>query len=443
MQTIKSIHITLHRFTIYMIFSGTNLLAITKQLCLTAVSIAMFALTATAAVDVKNGESLFKANCTSCHAVNRQVVGPALKGIEARRDEAWIIKWVKNPSAVIKSGDKYAVELYNKYNQSQMTAFPQFSDDDIRSIVAYVKEEAAKGDAPVAAADGADGAVVADGKAVNDTPTSLTFIGLIILALVLIGVIFVLNKVISTLERLLMAKNGVTALEIAAAEHSSDTMARLKDLTASNKFKFFGTLLVIFSVSVYGWNTLQAVGVEKGYQPKQPIAFSHELHAGKYQINCQYCHSGAYKSKNAGIPSANICMNCHNYVKPESEQIQKIYTALDYNPETKVYGPNQKPIEWVRIHNLPDFAYFPHAQHTKVAGIACQKCHGNVQNMKEVYQYSELTMGWCINCHRETEVNYKDNAYYDKIVAAHEAVKKGEKITAASLGGLECAKCHY
>ena len=143
-------------------------------------------------------------------------------------------------------------------------------------------------------------------------------------------------------------------------------------------------------------------------------------------------------------------MNCHNYVQARekyngeiSPEIQKIYTALDYNPDTKVYGSNQKPVEWIRIHNLPDLAYFNHAQHVAVAGIECQKCHGPIQNMEEVYQYAPLTMKWCINCHRETEVNAKDNAYYDKLIAAHESLKKGEKVTAAVLGGLECGKCHY
>jgi len=188
---------------------------------------------------------------------------------------------------------------------------------------------------------------------------------------------------------------------------------------------------------------MQTIGVQKGYKPEQPIHFSHELHAGTYKINCQYCHSGAYKSKNASIPSANVCMNCHSYVKPESPEIQKIYKALDFDPATRTYGKNQKPIQWVRIHNLPDFAYFNHSQHVKVAGVKCQKCHGPIETMKEVAQHSDLTMGWCVNCHRETEVNSKGNAYYDNIIAKHEAIKKGVKITAAEMGGIECAKCHY
>jgi predicted CXXCH cytochrome family protein len=194
------------------------------------------------------------------------------------------------------------------------------------------------------------------------------------------------------------------------------------------------------------WET----GVHTGYQPVQPIKFSHQLHAGVNKIDCQYCHSGAATSKNASIPSLNVCMNCHNYVTASekydgktSPEIMKIYSALDYNEETKQYGNNTKPVEWIRIHNLPDLAYFNHSQHVSVAGIECQKCHGPIQTMEEVYQYSPLTMKWCINCHKQTEVNHKDNPYYDKLIAAHDKLKKGEKVTAAVLGGLECAKCHY
>jgi predicted CXXCH cytochrome family protein len=182
----------------------------------------------------------------------------------------------------------------------------------------------------------------------------------------------------------------------------------------------------------------------------QPIKFSHQLHAGVNKIDCQYCHTGAFTSKNASIPSLNVCMNCHNYVTASdkydgktSPEIQKIYHALDYNETTKQYGSNTKPVEWIRIHNLPDLAYFNHSQHVSVAGIECQKCHGPIQTMEEVYQYSPLTMKWCVNCHKETEVNHKDNPYYDRLIAAHDKLKKGEKVTAAVLGGLECSKCHY
>ena len=156
-------------------------------------------------------------------------------------------------------------------------------------------------------------------------------------------------------------------------------------------------------------------GVQQGYQPTQPIAFSHEIHAGQYEIECQYCHTGVMISKSANIPSANICMNCHTAIKTESKEIAKIYKAIDYDPETGEYGDNVKPIEWVRVHNLPDLAYFNHSQHVNVGEIECQTCHGPIEEMAVVKQWSTLTMGWCINCHRETKVNAKGNAYYDQL----------------------------
>jgi len=176
---------------------------------------------------------------------------------------------------------------------------------------------------------------------------------------------------------------------------------------------------------------LFTVGVQQGYAPTQPIAFSHALHAGEYQIDCNYCHTGVRKSKNANIPSANICMNCHSSIQTESPEIKKIYAALE----------NNEPIEWVRVHNIPDLAYFNHAQHVAVGEIECQTCHGPVEEMEVVRQHASLTMGWCINCHRETEIN-GDNEYYDKLVELHSAVSK-EPMTVNDIGGLECSKCHY
>ena len=176
-----------------------------------------------------------------------------------------------------------------------------------------------------------------------------------------------------------------------------------------------------------------AVGLQQGYQPRQPIAFSHKLHAGEHQIDCNYCHTSVYKSKSANIPSANICMNCHSQIQTESPEIRKIYTAIEKN----------RPIEWVRVHNLPDLAYFNHSQHTKVGGIECQSCHGPIETMDVVYQFSPLTMGWCINCHREQPLNTRDNAYYDNLVQLHDKANKGAAFTVSSNGGTECSKCHY
>jgi hypothetical protein len=345
---------------------------------------------------------------------------------------------------MIASGDPEAVALYKEYNEAAMTAFPELSDDNVKSILAYIKEE---GDKPAAAA-GPAAAGTADAK--SDEISNLMIGGVILLIIVAFLVILVLNRVIGTLESLFNKKQGIKEEPVQPKTSWNDRVEALKLRFKNKKFVFFVVLIGLVVLGSYAsvimWNT----GVHQGYQPVQPIKFSHQLHAGVNQVSCQYCHSGAFKSKNASIPSLNVCMNCHNYVQATekyngqiSPEIAKIYKALDYNPDTKEYGDNPKPVEWIRIHNLPDLAYFNHAQHVAVAGIECQKCHGPIQNMEEVYQYAPLTMKWCINCHRETEVNHEGNAYYDKLIAAHEALKKGEKVTAAVLGGLECGKCHY
>ncbi len=403
------------------------------------------------AQDAGAGAAIFKQKCTACHALNKQVIGPALKGINEKYEEAWLLKWIKNAPAMIASGDPQAKASYEQYGPTMMTAFTELSDDDIKNVLAYVKTEGDKPAEAVAApgsAAGTAGGAGGDGAEVSNFMLG----GLIAVIIIAFLVILVLNRVIHTLERLLLRKQGVEVEEEDEEVDGvkKDRFAGLKKLSKNKKFIFFVVLLAVIFLGSAGWKGMWETGVHTGYQPVQPIKFSHQLHAGINKIDCQYCHSGAFKSKQASIPSANVCMNCHNYVQATekydgeiSPEIMKIYRALDYNPETQKYGDDQKPIEWVRIHNLPDFAYFNHSQHVKVAGIECQKCHGPIETMEEVYQYSPLTMKWCINCHKETEVNHKDNAYYDKIMAAHDELKKGVKPTAAVLGGLECGKCHY
>ncbi len=400
--------------------------------------------------DAKAGEALFKANCTSCHALNKRVLGPALAGVNDRHDNAWLHKWIRNSPGMIASGDKAAVGLYEQYNKAAMTPFPQLTDGDIDNILAYIKVEGDK--KPEATAAGATAET--SGSVNNGGVSNFMLIGLIAVVIIAFLVILVLNRVIGTLERLLLRKDeGITLLpeeEENEEGEPKDRFATVKKLAKNKKFVAFVVLALLITLGSFGYMDLWNTGVQQGYQPVQPIKFSHQLHAGTNQIECQYCHSGAWKSKNATIPSLNICMNCHKYVQATeayggeiSPEIKKIYKALDYNPETQTYGDNPRPIEWVRIHNLPDLAYFNHSQHVKVAGIKCQKCHGPIETMQEVYQYSPLTMKWCINCHKETQVNYKGNAYYDKVIAAHDQIKKGQKITAAVLGGIECGKCHY
>ena len=397
----------------------------------------------TNAQSVTEGAALFKQKCTSCHGINNVVIGPALKGIDQRHDEAWLIPWINNSQKMIAAGDPKAVDLANQYKPNVMTAFPELTPDNIKSILAYIKEE---GNKPATPNISAAGVSESDGG-VSDFMLG----GVILIVIIALLMILVLNRVVNTLERLLLQKQGVVVEDELVKENKIQRLFTfLKARSKNKKMVFFVVLAILIILGTFGsvemWNT----GVHTGYQPVQPIKFSHQLHAGINKIECQYCHTGAFKSKNASIPSLNVCMNCHNYVQATekyngeiSPEIKKIYSALDYDPQTKKYGPNTKPVQWIRIHNLPNFAYFNHSQHVKVAGIECQKCHGPIQTMEEVYQYSPLTMKWCINCHRETEVNHKGNAYYDKLIAVHEQLKKGEKITAAVLGGIECGKCHY
>ncbi|MFM2135507.1 MAG: hypothetical protein RL021_907 [Bacteroidota bacterium] len=387
------------------------------------------------AAAVQDGEALFKAQCASCHAVKEKLIGPALKGIETRRPEEWLLKWIKNSSAVIKSGDEYANKIYNEYNKTQMPSFA-LKDDEIKSILAYVKTEAEKPDAAAVAPAAGDGSAPAE-----EAPIGLY---LIIAGLVLYVLLTILSRVQSTLERAVRQRTG---------EPEPIQLGRKEAFIhwARNNKKLVAVILLVLTGwgSVKGWYTLKNIGVMQGYTPEQPIKYSHKLHAGEMQIQCIYCHSGAERGKVAGIPSANVCMNCHKYVRkgPQTgtEEIAKIYKALDYDPDKGTYGPNPKPIQWVRVHNLPDLAYFNHAQHVSVGKIACQTCHGPVQDSMTVAgQYSPLTMGWCIDCHRKTEVKMAGNDYYNEY---HKELlsKPGADsiITVSEIGGLECARCHY
>lgn len=375
--------------------------------------------------DAAKGEKLFKDNCAQCHAAtSEQIVGPGLAGIESRKDIAWLKKWINNPMGVIASGDKYANELFNKFNKTQMTAFPNFTEDDVKAIVSYVNQVNA---GPTGPTGGPDTVVVTpsgdtgSGKFVNVIlVTLLVIMGLVLVAL--LGIIQLLNKLTDKAE-------GTPAKGVSFGQRFQNG---LKDVVANKTVRTAIIWVFVLLATKATFDGLYGIGVHQGYAPKQPISFSHKLHAGEMKINCAYCHTGVYKGKQSGIPSANICMNCHNTIKRESPEIQKIYTAIETN----------KPIEWVRVHNLPDLAYFNHAQHTNVGGLDCKNCHGDIDKMEVVQQRATLTMGWCVDCHRKTDVNGKDNAYYDKLMEAHNAVSKGS-MKVEDIGGLECARCHY
>lgn len=371
----------------------------------------IFTINLSAQADAKAGKSLFNANCAACHKLDKKLVGPALGKISERREMEWLKAWIKDNNALRASGDADAIAIYEEYKGSPMTAFPQLSDTDIENLVAYMDADPVKkaGVAQMVAVE----EVKEEGSSVWITYTVL----LIILALIL----WVYLK----------SNNGF--------------------------LKIVATIIVLLNIAYFGFTALLEVGVDQGYQPVQPIAFSHRIHAGENKIDCQYCHSAAKHSKSSGIPSTNICMNCHKNIAEVSEEtataeyskafydgeIQKLYKAAGWDAENLEYTGESEPIKWIRIHNLPDFAYYNHSQHVTVAGLKCQKCHGPVEEMEEVYQYSPLTMGWCIDCHKETQVKMEGNGYYKNI---HEELSQKygvDKVTAAQMGGKECGKCHY
>ena len=393
--------------------------------------------------DIQKGKSLFNSQCAACHKLNRKLVGPALKGVSAKYDKEWLYTWIKNSAAMIKSGDEQAVAIYEEYNKVAMNAFPNLSNDDIDNILAYTDYVPPKPVAPVS------GVPVGE----NTGSSTTNDIILVLLSFVLIVLVILLLLINKTLKSLL-PQNGIVVKEDENKKGVPIWQAFLK-----NQFLVLVSVFILLLSSAYfAYGYMLQVGVDQGYMPIQPIHYSHKIHAGANQIECQYCHSSAKKSKHSGIPSLNVCMNCHEniadyngeedlekgYTKDfYTNEIKKLYKAVGWDENTQSYTGDTEPVKWVRIHNLPDFVYFNHAQHVTVAGVDCQKCHGPVEEMEILYQYSPLTMGWCINCHRETNIKVKDNEYYTKI---HEELSKKygvEELTAAQMGGLECGKCHY
>ncbi|WP_047551875.1 c-type cytochrome [Psychroserpens sp. Hel_I_66] len=399
--------------------------------------------------DPAKGKTLFNTNCASCHQLDRKMTGPALRNVESRLEEEqgldrnWLNKWIRNSAGMVKSGDAYANQIYNEYNGTAMTAFPQLSDQDISDILAYTAQPKADPPPPPPGE-------VTDGAGQGDGSSNKLILGALAVLFALLAIALILVR--KTLNRF-------------AGEKGIETVKKDKSLPiwkafVQNQFLVLVTVIFFLLASayfVYGY--LSQIGVDQGYEPVQPIHYSHRIHAGENGIDCKYCHSSARVSKHSGIPSLNICMNCHKSIYQVAEEtqqegineygvdynaeIKKLYKAVGWDEAEQKYTGNTEPVKWIRIHNLPDFAYFNHSQHVEVAGVQCQTCHGPVETMEVMYQHAPLTMGWCINCHRETNVNVTDNAYYTKI---HEELSKKygvENLTAAQMGGLECGKCHY
>lgn len=443
-----------------------------------------------AEANVAEGAAIFKNQCASCHNKNMKedLTGPALGGVEGRWSEyprEDLYKWVRGSQALVAEGHPLAVELMNKWAPTVMSNFPGLTDQEIESVLLYIDTEFNKVPEVVA------GAGAAGGGSSKSSSNLWLYVALF-------GVLAVLALILAKLSGDLQYMKDVA--------DGKDAERKSLLQTAANP-TVIG--LLVFGLILFGGyttvNNAINLGRQQGYQPSQPIKFSHALHAGVNKIECQYCHDGARRSKHSVIPAANTCMNCHKAIKkgPQygASEITKIYASVGFNPMTDKYIENydqlpreeiekvykawfekalvdnggelnsigkkkvqaqwdgivssltngtfdQKiagPIEWVRIHNLPDHVYFNHAQHVSVGKVECQTCHGEIQEMEEVAQYSPLSMGWCINCHRQTEVQFKDNPYYESYEKYHEQLKSGEKkkVVVEDIGGLECQKCHY
>jgi len=393
--------------------------------------------------DTAAGETLFKANCAACHKLYKKAVGPALFGVAQKYERDWLYKWIKNSQGLIASGDQQAVKVFEENNKAIMQSFPGLNNTDIDNILAYTNTE--KSTPQVTGTE--VGTTSKD--AVGGVSTSLVLGGL---ALVFGFLIVMLLLVTNTLKKIATA-NGV---EYPVKEKRTPIWKAF----VQNQFLVFVSAIFLLLASAYFmYGFFMQVGVDQGYAPIQPIHYSHRIHAGSNEIDCKYCHSSARKSKHSGIPSLNVCMNCHKNIAEVSEdvyqegineygvdynkEIKKLYKAVGWDEAQQAYTGETEPVKWVRIHNLPDFAYFNHSQHVTVAGVECQKCHGPVEEYEIMKQFSPLTMGWCINCHRETNVNIAGNEYYTEI---HEELSKKygvDQLTIAQMGGLECGKCHY
>ncbi len=414
--------------------------------------------------DAKKGEALFKTNCSACHALDKQMVGPALGGVvdrlktEQNLGVDWFQKWIRDNKALRASGDKYANEVFEKFKKVEMTQFPSLSDQDVADILEYTTNPPK---VEPAAEDAANSPEAQKAAQEEKNQSRIILVSLVSIAGLLLWILFRLSQLVK-----LQRKSGEISDLDATRIHSLGEFY--------NKYQTLGkTVMGLLAVlALYGiWNWLMWVGVYKGYQPEQPIYFSHKIHAGENKIDCQLCHSSAKYGKVSEIPSVNVCMNCHKgiaeykgkYIEEGKDrafytaEIKKIYEAAGWDEGSQSYTGKIKPIEWVRIHNMPDFVYFNHSQHVvageqtimkaKKVDVVCKACHGQVQEMDKVQMANNFTMGWCIECHRTTEVdmtNGYNKEYYQKL---HDKLKKqygGEtKMTVDAIGGLECGKCHY
>lgn len=390
--------------------------------------------------DPVKGKELFNTNCAACHKLDAKATGPALRGVGAKYEKAWLYKWIHNSADLIKSGDALAIKVYEEYNKVPMSGFPQLSEADIDDIIAYTMEAKAVAVVPVATEK-------TPGAETGGITNNIILGALSLIMVILIVMLFLVNNVL----RKVAAANGINVTP------KEPTLPIWKAFVKNQFLVLVTSIFLLLASAFFVYGYLMQIGVDQDYAPVQPIHYSHRIHAGSNGIDCNYCHSSARVSKHSGIPSLNVCMNCHKNIAEVSDttataeyskdfydkEIAKLYKAVGWDKDNQKYTGITQPVKWVRIHNLPSFVYFNHSQHVTVAGVACQTCHGPVETYEIQKQFAPLTMSWCIDCHRKTQVKMEGNEYYTKI---HEQLSKKygvEKLTAAQMGGLECGKCHY
>ncbi|MBA4277191.1 c-type cytochrome [Flavobacterium sp.] len=393
--------------------------------------------------DPVKGKEIFNTNCAACHKLDAKATGPALRGVGAKYEKAWLYKWIHNSADLIKSGDAQAVKVFEANNKIPMSPFPQLSEADIDNIIAYTMEPKAAAAAAPVATEKLPGADANAGGISNNVILG----ALSLIMAILIVMLFLVNNVL----RKVAAANGIDVTP------KEPTLPIWKAFVKNQFLVLVTSIFLLLASAFFVYGYFMQVGVDQEYAPIQPIHYSHKIHAGNNGIDCNYCHSAARVSKNAGIPSLNVCMNCHKNISEVSDttataeyskefydkEIAKLYKAVGWDKDNQKYTGVTQPVKWVRIHNLQSFVYFNHSQHVTVAGVECQTCHGPVQTYEIQKQFAPLTMKWCIDCHRKTEVKMEGNDYYTKI---HEQLSKKygvDKLTAAQMGGLECGKCHY
>lgn len=397
----------------------------------------------------QDGAKIFKQNCAVCHTLTDQkLTGPGLAGIFDRAPKGdWLHKWIMNNEKLIKSGDAYANKIYNENGKAAMTVFEgQLTDADVDALLAYIKNPPPPPGKETTTTTGGDVAAAAEATGGID-PLYLLLGSLVILAII----IGALRSVRHSLQNSYNRSEG-------KAENPDVTFGQEVKEWISGHRRLVGVFCIIiaFMGMKSCWNACFDLGVyydwetQKGYKPEQPIKFSHKIHAGDNEIACQYCHNSVEKSRHAGIPTVNVCMNCHKGISTGAvtgeKEIAKIYEAAGFNAKKGIYDGPENPIKWIKVHNLPDHVYFNHSQHVVVGKQECATCHGDLKKMTVAEQKAPLTMKWCVECHRKTEVAMKDNPYYDRLHKALKEKYKGQydvKFTVDKIGGLECAKCHY